>query len=50
MTKITHPLEPLNEEEVKLAIKILKGLGKVTPSTRFVSVSLKEPQKRLRYP
>ena len=45
MTQITHPLEPLDKEEVKLAFAILKEAGKVTPTTRFVSVSLKEPRK-----
>jgi primary-amine oxidase len=45
MTHITHPLEPLDKEEVKLAFTILKDAGKVTPTTRFVSVSLKEPKK-----
>jgi primary-amine oxidase len=45
MIDIKHPLEPLGEEEVRLAVKILKDSGKVTPTTRFVSVSLKEPPK-----
>jgi primary-amine oxidase len=45
MVKINHPLEPLNAEEVQLAVRILKDSGKVTPTTRFVSVSLKEPDK-----
>jgi primary-amine oxidase len=42
---IKHPLEPLTADEVKLAVTILKDAGKVTPTTRFVSVSLKEPAK-----
>src|SRR5207302_10063626 len=42
---ITHPLEPLTAPEVQLAVTILKDHGKVTPTTRFVSVSLKEPSK-----
>src|SRR5205807_3481197 len=42
---ITHPLEPLTAQEVQLAITLLKDAGKVTPTTRFVSVSLKEPDK-----
>lgn len=45
MTKIIHPLEPLSREEVALAVKILRDSGKVTATTRFVSVSLKEPPK-----
>src|SRR4030095_462364 len=40
-----HPLEPLTADEVKLAVAILKDAGKVTATTRFVSVSLKEPAK-----
>jgi Cu2+-containing amine oxidase len=35
MIDIKHPLEPLGEEEVRLAVKILKDSGKVTPTTRF---------------
>jgi primary-amine oxidase len=42
---IQHPLEPLTADEVKLAVSMLKDTGKVTPTTRFVSVSLKEPDK-----
>jgi primary-amine oxidase len=45
MTAVNHPLEPLTADEVKLAVSLLKDLGKVTPTTRFVSVSLKEPAK-----
>src|SRR5262249_44971111 len=40
-----HPLEPLSAAEVQEAVQILKTAGKVTPTTRFVSVSLKEPPK-----
>jgi primary-amine oxidase len=47
MAKINHPLEPLTAQEVQLAVKILRSSGKVTPTTRFVSVSLKEPDKAL---
>ena len=42
---IKHPLEPLTAQEVQLAVSLLKDAGKVTPTTRFVSVSLKEPDK-----
>src|SRR5260370_31045677 len=46
MTNSTsHPLEPLTPQEVQLAVALLKDHGKVTPTTRFVSVSLKEPDK-----
>jgi primary-amine oxidase len=40
-----HPLEPLSAAEVRSAVTILKDAGHVTPTTRFVSVSLKEPSK-----
>jgi primary-amine oxidase len=42
-----HPLEPLSAEEVQRAVGLLKANNKVTPTTRFVSVSLKEPAKGL---
>lgn len=42
-----HPLEPLSASEVANAVQLLKAAGKVTPTTRFVSVSLKEPAKTL---
>lgn len=42
-----HPLEPLTAKEVQRAVEILQSLGKVTPTTRFVSVMLKEPAKDL---
>src|SRR5262245_27608085 len=42
---INHPLEPLSPQEVRLAVSLLKDNGKVTPTTRFVSVALKEPDK-----
>ena len=40
-----HPLEPLSRDEVQRAVTVLKNNGKVTPTTRFVSISLKEPAK-----
>ncbi|MEI6258255.1 MAG: tyramine oxidase, partial [Planctomycetota bacterium] len=42
-----HPLEPLSAAEVRATVSILKAAGKVTPTTRFVSVSLQEPPKDL---
>jgi primary-amine oxidase len=42
---IRHPLEPLNAQEVRQAVSLLRTAGKVTPTTRFVSVSLQEPPK-----
>ncbi len=40
-----HPLEPLTAAEVQQAVSILKQLGRVTSTTRFVSVTLHEPPK-----
>ena len=34
-----HPLEPLSADEVRAAVGLLKRSGKVTPTTRFVSVA-----------
>ena len=41
----SHPLEPLSAAEVARAVALLKEQGKVTSTTRFVSVSLHEPSK-----
>jgi len=46
-SNVTHPLEPLTADEVKLAVTILRDSGKVMPTTRFVSVHLKEPAKEV---
>lgn len=45
MSQVRHPLSPLSAAEVQQAVELLRTQGKVTPTTRFVSVSLKEPQK-----
>ena len=45
MASLCHPLEPLTAQEVQLAVALLREAGKVTPTTRFISVSLKEPDK-----
>src|SRR5262245_22173830 len=42
-----HPLEPLSTAEGQQAARLLRDHGKVTPTTRFVSVSLKEPPKEV---
>ncbi len=42
---VGHPLEPLTAAEVGRAVAVLKDSGKVTPTTRFVSVALREPDK-----
>src|SRR5690242_15937397 len=40
-----HPLDPLTGDEIRQAVGILAGDGRVGPATRFVSVSLREPAK-----
>lgn len=41
-----HPLEPLSLAEIQQVIELLKKQSdKVTPTTRFVSISLREPPK-----
>ncbi len=40
-----HPLEPLSAAEVGRAVAVLASAGKLTPTTRVVSVILKEPRK-----
>lgn len=44
---LRHPLEPLSAAEVQRAVQLLRDAGRVTPTTRFVSVSLREPPKPL---
>jgi primary-amine oxidase len=45
MSTVQHPLEPLTADELRLAVSIVKDTGRVNATTRFVSVSLKEPPK-----
>jgi primary-amine oxidase len=40
-----HPLEPLNASEIQQAVGLLKSHGNLTPSTRIISIMLKEPPK-----
>jgi primary-amine oxidase len=40
-----HPLDPLNADEIRQALSILPGDGRVTSPMRFVSVGLREPAK-----
>jgi primary-amine oxidase len=42
---MSHPLEPLSAAEVARAIGLLAAAKKLTPTTRVVSVMLKEPPK-----
>jgi primary-amine oxidase len=44
---MSHLLEPLTAAEVQKVIAVLKAKEKVTSTTRFVSVSLKEPSKEM---
>src|ERR1700733_6394092 len=43
--EVTHPLEPLTADEIQQAIDLLRQEGKVTLTTRLVSVTLVEPDK-----
>ena len=43
--EVTHPLEPLTADEIQQTIDLLRQAEKVTPTTRFVSVTLVEPDK-----
>ncbi|HZL87480.1 MAG TPA: primary-amine oxidase [Pirellulaceae bacterium] len=40
-----HPLETLSAAEVQDSVAILRQNGKLTPTTRIISISLKEPPK-----
>ena len=41
-----HPLEPLSLDEIELTVRVLKHQSnKITPTTRFVSVTLREAPK-----
>src|SRR5215472_7313278 len=40
-----HPLDPLTGDEIRQAVSILAGDGRVGPALRFVSVGLHEPAK-----
>lgn len=44
-----HPLEPLNTDEVQAAVRLMKAHPRFTPTTRIISVMLKEPDKKLVY-
>ncbi len=43
--KIEHPLDPLNEEEIKLAVDILKAEKEYDKTSTFSSAILVEPEK-----
>ena len=42
----THPLEPLTADEVRSAVHLIKAGNTFTPTTRFISIMLKEPPKQ----
>ena len=44
-TRPQHPLEPLTAEEITVAVDLLRGQGQVGEHHRFVSVTLREPDK-----
>ena len=46
---ITHPLEPLSKKEVSAAVSLLKDNKFLSPTTRVISIYLKEPAKELVY-
>jgi primary-amine oxidase len=41
----SHPLDPLDKDELSATVALLKDAGKVTDSTRFVLIHLHEPPK-----
>jgi primary-amine oxidase len=44
-TAPSHPLDPLSKQELVSAVAILKGAGHVDNNTRFVFLTLREPDK-----
>jgi primary-amine oxidase len=44
-----HPLEPLTSSEVQTAVKLLQAQPYFTPTTRIISIMLKEPAKACVY-
>ncbi|AXC11143.1 Monoamine oxidase [Acidisarcina polymorpha] len=44
-----HPLEPLSAAEIQTAVELLRTADGFTPSTRIISIILKEPEKSLVY-
>ena len=47
--RMGHPLEPLTVKEIQQAVSILKKEKNLSKTTRFISVSLKEPAKESVY-
>ncbi len=44
-----HPLEPLTAEEIAQAVRLIKAHAACTPTTRVISVTLREPEKAAVY-
>jgi len=44
-----HPLEPLSAPEIQHAVGLLKALPNFTPTTRIISIILREPAKSIVY-
>ena len=44
-----HPLEPLSAAEIQSAVSILRDSPGFTPTTRIISIILREPEKSLVY-
>ena len=40
-----HPLEPLSALEISQAVRLLKSSPMFTPTTRVISIILREPEK-----
>src|SRR5437763_5719794 len=41
----THPLDPLNGEEIAATVEVLKAGGKTTDASRYATIMLREPPK-----
>jgi len=44
-----HPLEPLTASEIQAAVTLLRSHPEFTPTTRIISIMLKEPPKEIVY-
>jgi primary-amine oxidase len=40
-----HPLEPLSADEIAKAVDLLKAQSAFTPTSRVISIILREPEK-----
>jgi primary-amine oxidase len=49
MNAYRHPLEPLDASEIQKSVFLLKTMPEFTPSTRIISIMLKEPPKESVY-